>query len=871
MRWRVDVYDGGSAMLPVGVSETCRSSSVSCGKLLHRAAVLKAEVACAIAGNEMVELVKCSTSLAAAPSSSSSSGGNCTGGKSGSSSIFSRISSPASARASCAMLAYGFVDGATDACVCIADENAAVRALLAACSRAKNSDNAAAPRADILSICCFEEAVLRPALYEGGKRLNAALTFSAAVASRLKATTAAATTQTLDAADIVLFASLCCVARGRSADADAFIDAVSVQLPAHLRDAAQALRPPPAPLPDASRRNVLITSALPYVNNVPHLGNIIGCVLSADVYARYCRARGDNVLYVCGTDEYGTATETKAFEMGVSAREICDHFHEVHRDVYEWFQIEFDHFGRTSTMTQTGIAQDIFKACQREDVLLEQTQEQLYSDALGKFLADRYVVGTCPKCSYDDARGDQCDACGSLLNPTELVNPRCKFTGTEPRFVPSQHLFIDLPKLTSRLEEYVREGESRWSFNCNTITKAWLRDGLKPRCITRDLSWGTPVPVPGYEKKVFYVWFDAPIGYISITATIVDDWEQWWRNPKGVELVQFMGKDNVPFHTVIFPSTQIGTGEEWTMMHRISVTEYLNYESGKFSKSRGVGVFGNNARDTGISVDVFRYYLLSMRPETADTVFTWSDLQEKNNTELLANLGNFCNRALKFTQAQFGSAVPQHTAEFKEKADEFGASLVELLRTKYLPSMDKMKLKEALKAVMAISGQGNTFMQDMKPWVLVKENMDGAATVIASLVGLVRILAIITRPFMPGFSEQLRAQAGLSQEEASQLPDALVEAAARPYELVPAGRPIGDPQPMFSKIGNDQVEELRQRYSGQQQDSAAEEAAAAASEKKKEEKKRKKEEKKQKKAAAAAAAAPDGDASSVALTKENSS
>lgn len=276
----------------------------------------------------------------------------------------------------------------------------------------------------------------------------------------------------------------------------------------------------------------------------------------------------------------------------MSCEEICDKYHEIHRSIYEWFEISCDRFGRTPTRHQTRIAQSIFHKLKQNGYLVENEMQQLYSEAMGKFLADRLIIGTCPKCGFEEARGDQCDQCQTLLNPTELLNPKCKLSGTTPVMKTTRHIFLDLPKCVESLQSYVEETSKLggWSSNCLQITQAWIRDGLKQRCITRDLKWGVPVPAPGYENKVFYVWFDAPIGYISITADYTSEWEQWWFNPKEVEMVQFMGKDNVPFHTVIFPTTLMGTRDPWTMMKKISVTEYLNYESGKFSKSRGVGI-----------------------------------------------------------------------------------------------------------------------------------------------------------------------------------------------------------------------------------------------------------------------------------------
>src|SRR5512136_216585 len=403
----------------------------------------------------------------------------------------------------------------------------------------------------------------------------------------------------------------------------------------------------------------LITAALPYVNNIPHLGNIIQD-LSGDAFARYCRLAGYETLYVCGTDEYGTATETKALEEGVTPRELCDRYHAVHADVYRWFDISFDKFGRTSVPVHTEITQHIFLKLHENGFIVERTMQQPYCEHCGRFLADRYVLGTCPHCRYPDARGDQCENCGKLLDPAELVEPRCSVCGARPVIRETRHLFIDLVKILPKLRNWIEGAAEKgfWARNAVQMTYAWMRDGLKERAITRDLKWGIPVPLDGYRDKVFYVWFDAPIGYISITAEHTEDWRRWWKAPKDVKLFQFVGKDNIPFHTVIFPTSLLGTGEDWTTLHHMSSTEYLNYEGGKFSKSRGVGVFGTDARETAIPVDVWRFYIFYNRPERSDFDFTWKDFQEKANAELIGNLANLVNRTLQFVQRFYEGRLP---------------------------------------------------------------------------------------------------------------------------------------------------------------------------------------------------------------------
>src|SRR3989339_268042 len=308
----------------------------------------------------------------------------------------------------------------------------------------------------------------------------------------------------------------------------------------------------------------LITSALPYVNNIPHLGNLIQ-VLSADCFARFCRSKGYETLYVCGTDEYGTASETRALQEGVEPRELCDRYHIIHRDIYQWFELDFDSFGRTSSPMQTAIVQDIFKKVDAAGYIRESEIEQLYCEHDQRFLADRFVEGVCPKCGSTGARGDQCDSCGSLLDPTELVDPKCGVCGSTPVLRSTKHLYIDLPKALPLLEKWLDTAsvEGFWAKNAIQTTRSWIRDGLKERAITRDLKWGIPVPKEGFENKVFYVWFDAPIGYISITAAFTTDWRSWWQDNDNVELYQFIGKDNIPFHTVIFPTTLLASGDPW--------------------------------------------------------------------------------------------------------------------------------------------------------------------------------------------------------------------------------------------------------------------------------------------------------------------
>lgn len=604
---------------------------------------------------------------------------------------------------------------------------------------------------------------------------------------------------------------------------DGLIDAVSRQLTVSVGESKRR--------PVKGARNVLVTSALPYVNNVPHLGNLIGAVLSADVYARYLRQINVNVLFICGTDEYGTATETKAREEGVSPRELCDKYHELHRRIYRWFDIRFDHFGRTSVPQQTAICQEIFWDVYRNGFIIEDAMEQLYDPEAGMFLADRYVRGTCPQCGYAEAQGDQCDACGNLLNPTELLDPRSVLTGTVPERRTSRHLFLNLPRLRPELETWIEHSaeRGRWSENAVTMTRSWLRDGLKQRCITRDLRWGVPVPLDGFQDKVFYVWFDAPIGYLSITAEYMGDqdaWRAWWQQPEDVELVQFMGKDNTPFHTIIFPGTLLATRRRWTMLHHLSTTEYLNYESGKFSKRRNTGVFGDNASETGIPAYVWRYYLVANRPEQSDSVFTWADLAAKNNNELLANIGNFVSRVVSFVHSQLGGVLQPLSSTWSPlPVDERLFDQVTAELEAFHRAMSSVALKAGLRCSMSIGRLANQYLQETKPWDLFKQDASRGVglQVLVMATALIRLLAVVLEPFLGSeFAQIVFRQIGLQHnDESNRLPKCFNQAQLVDWKYGVNEFVFGKPQHLFKKIEPSLVEEFRKRFAGEAAESTA--------------------------------------------------
>jgi len=565
----------------------------------------------------------------------------------------------------------------------------------------------------------------------------------------------------------------------------------------------------------------LVTSALPYVNNEPHLGNLIQ-VLSADAFARFCRLRGVETLYVCGTDEYGTATENKAMEEGISPKELCDRYHAIHADIYRWFNIAFDKFGRTSTPIQTEVTQAIFKKLEKKGYINEKTIEQFFCAKCNKFLADRFIRGTCPKCGSSEARGDQCEACQKLLDPTDLKEPQCSACGSTPSLQKTNHLYIDLPAIKDKLENWIKTASISgfWAHNAIQMTQAWIRDGLKERAITRDLKWGIPVPKQGYENKVFYVWFDAPIGYISITGLLGEeksgsgmvsgDWRKfvdyWWKKPDEVDLFQFIGKDNIPFHTVIFPSSLLGSGDKWTMLHHMSSSEYLNYEGGKFSKSRGVGVFGTDAMNSGIPADVWRFYIYYNRPETSDAMFTWSDFQEKVNGELIGNLGNLVNRTLSFVTRYYDGKIPELAPG--AKSDSVFWEQVNNHETSIAQKLDRALLRDAFREIFELSSYANKYFQDSEPWKLRNEDPARAQAVIRDLTYIVRDLCVLIEPYLPQSAEKIASFFGLKFKENLSWKN--------------IGRPqgIGDvlikSEVLFAKLEDELVEKLKTQYSGTQ-------------------------------------------------------
>ncbi|KAK0390123.1 hypothetical protein NLU13_3696 [Sarocladium strictum] len=641
-------------------------------------------------------------------------------------------------------------------------------------------------------------------------------------------------------------------------------------------------------LPLEGKRNILITSALPYVNNVPHLGNLIGSILSADVFARYCRARDYQTLFICGSDEYGTATETKALEEGVDPPTLCAKYHALHRGIYDWFRIETDIFDRTPTDNHTRIVQGIFKDLWANGFIEERETSQPFCPVENhrSFLADRFVEGECSICGDKGARGDQCDACGASLDPLEpdrdsdgaqqdvgaagwLINPHCKLDGATPERRKTKHLYLKLNVLQEKVAAWFEEASKKgqWSSSALSITKSWLDKGFQPRAITRDLKWGVPIPkVEGlseeeYANKVFYVWFDACIGYPSITNTYTSEWEKWWKNPENVQLFQFIGKDNVQFHSCVFPASQIGTGQNWTKVHRISATEYLNYENGKFSKSRGVGVFGNNAKDTGIDPDIWRFYLLSRRPETSDSEFKWEEFIDTNNNELLKNVGNFCQRVLKFCAAKMDGVVPDGSTYTDDGLEAHKENARRVLGD-YIEHMEATRLRFGVADILTFSALGNKLLQDNKlDGKLLTEQPERCNAVISLALHHIHLLASLLAPYMPGVTTNILTQLGLDEATS---PAHIPDPASWAFNALPAGHKLGTPASLFATIPAAKLEEWRDAYGGEElkrQKALAAEKLAAKKAKKladKERKKLEKEKKKQEEEAAGGASVEKG-------------
>ncbi len=558
---------------------------------------------------------------------------------------------------------------------------------------------------------------------------------------------------------------------------------------------------------------ILVTSALPYVNGVPHLGHMVGCLLPSDVYARFMRMSGHEVLYICGTDEHGTPSEVGAAKEGMDVGDYCLKYHNRHKEAYDAFNLSFDYFGRTSSDENKEITYHIFEQLDKNGLIEEQSIKQIFSIDDNRFLPDRYVTGTCPHCGYDKARGDQCENCTKVLDPTELINPRSTISGsTNLEVRETKHLFLNLPKLEAKLAEWVKGKEPYWPDVAYSIAQKWLKEGLRPRCITRDLKWGFPVNKPGFEDKVFYVWFDAPIGYIGITKQWENEnpgernWKDWWLDAKDVHYVQFMGKDNVPFHSISFPATLLGTGENWTKVDYLKGMSYLTFEGGKFSKSEQRGVFAEDAVKE-FPADYWRYWLMSNAPEASDSSFTFDLFSGVVNKDLNGVLGNFVSRVMKMTASKIGAEVPAG-GEMTEVEQQLITDLQEKINN-YCKYMEELEFKKALNELRAIWVDGNNYISVTEPWTVIKTDPERAAAILRVCLNLIRIYAILSYPIMPETAEKMLAKFGLKIEDMPGLNN--FDAAAEIQALKPGQAfEVGDP--LFERIAPEKIEDLKVKY-----------------------------------------------------------
>ena len=561
---------------------------------------------------------------------------------------------------------------------------------------------------------------------------------------------------------------------------------------------------------------ILITSALPYINGVPHLGHMVGCLLPSDVYARFMRMMGHEVLYIAGTDEHGTTSEVGALKEGLSVEDYCNKYHAEHKATYDAFELSFDCFGRTSSPQNKEITYHIFSKLDENGFIDEKTIKQVYSVDDKQFLADRYITGTCPYCGYDKARGDQCENCTKVLEPTELINPKSTISGsTNLEVRETKHLFLNLPKIEKRLAGWVKSKEPYWPDVAYSIAQKWLKEGLQERCITRDLKWGFPVNKAGYEDKVFYVWFDAPIGYIGITKQWADekpqerDWKKWWLNADDVKYVEFMGKDNVPFHAIFFPAMLLGTGEKWTFVDYLKGMSYLTFEGGKFSKSEHRGVFADKAVEE-FPADYWRYWLMANAPESSDSSFTFDGFVSTINKDLNGVLGNFVSRVLKMTASKFSSEVPAGGA-FTSQENELISALQEKVNN-YFSYLENMEFRKALNELRAIWVDGNNYISVAEPWSVIKENPERAAAILRVCINLIRIYAILSYPIMPKVAENMLAKLGLSVQDMPSLKNFDVK---EQIQFLKPGAKFEVGDALFERITPEKCQELKEKYGSQ--------------------------------------------------------
>ena len=548
-----------------------------------------------------------------------------------------------------------------------------------------------------------------------------------------------------------------------------------------------------------------ITAALPYTNGPIHIGHLAGVYVPADIYSRYLRLKGNDVAFVCGSDEHGVAISMKAKKEGVTPKEIIDKYHSIIKKSFVDFGVSFDNYSRTSAEVHHETASEFFKKMYEQGDFIEEETEQLYDDEAKQFLADRFVIGTCPKCGHEEAYGDQCENCGSSLNATDLINPKSTITGTVPSLKKTKHWFLPLDRYESFLKKWIlEEHKADWKPNVYGQCKSWIDEGLKPRAVTRDLDWGIPVPVEGGEGKVLYVWFDAPIGYISSTKEWAEregkDWEPYWKD-KDTKLVHFIGKDNIVFHCIIFPSMLEANGD-YILPDNVPANEFLNLEGNKLSTSKNWAVWLHEYLEEFPDMqDVLRYALTANAPETKDNDFTWKDFQSRNNNELVAIFGNFVNRVAVLTHKYYGGEVPA-PAELTAFDKEALEALREFPNT-LSKSLERYRFREASQQLMNLARLGNKYLADQEPWKLIKTDEERVKAIMYVALQIATGLAILSEPFLPFTSEKLKKILNLESSTVKTNWDGVSTAEA----LLPAGHIINKSELLFRKIEDKEIQQ----------------------------------------------------------------
>lgn len=497
----------------------------------------------------------------------------------------------------------------------------------------------------------------------------------------------------------------------------------------------------------------LITSALPYANGPLHIGHLAGVYIPSDIYTRYLKIKGEDVISICGSDEHGVPITLKARKEGITPQEVVDHYHELNKRSFEDFGIEFDIYSRTSNKIHYETASEFFSTLYKKGEFIEKTTEQYYDNEAQCFLADRYISGTCPHCSSDSAYGDQCESCGTSLNATDLISPRSMVSGTMPVMKETKHWFLPLDKYEPWLKKWILEDHKEWKTNVYGQCKSWLDQGLQPRAVSRDLDWGVPVPVEGAEGKVLYVWFDAPIGYISATRELTEQWELYWKDPD-TRMIHFIGKDNIVFHCIVFPAMLKAEGS-YILPDNVPANEFLNLENDKISTSRNWAVWLHEyLEDFPGDQDVLRYALCASAPETKDNDFTWKEFRNRNNNELVAILGNFVNRALILTNKYFDSRVPARSETNEYDREVLGIMAVQ--KDKVAAALDSFRFREALKEAMNLARLGNKYLADTEPWIVIKTDEERVRTILNIALQITANLTIVLDPFLPFSVTKLR-------------------------------------------------------------------------------------------------------------------